>query len=367
MSGSPPAAAERQPPPDPFEEAPAAPLGAEEFDRRLAALGPFETPPRLAVAVSGGADSTALAVLARDWARQRGGTVRAFLVDHGLRPESAREAARTLGRLAGLGIPARLLLWRAPVPLRRVQERARAARLALLEAACAEAGILHLLLGHHAGDQRETVAMRAARRSGPDGLAGMPALRETARVRLLRPLLDVPKERLVATLRAHGIAWEEDPSNRDPRFERARLRRSAAPSLPALAAIAAAGRDRAAREEALAALAARIVRPDPRHHRLAIEAAPLLAAPPELARTLLRRALHTVGGGPYPPAPAAVARLLVNLAGAPGRTRRSLGRCLVSRDGPLVTIAPEPARACRARGADAPPLAGAAFLPMLLE
>lgn len=366
MSGSPPAAAEQRPASHLLGAA-ALPLELDEFDRRVSALGPFEQPPRLAVAVSGGADSTALALLARDWATARGGSVRAFLVDHGLRPDSAAEAARALGRLAALWIPARLLLWRGPAPSRRVQERARAARLALLEAACAEAGILHLLLAHHAEDQRETVAMRAARRSGPEGLAGMPALRETARVRLLRPLLDVPKARLIATLRARGIAWEEDPSNRDPRFERARLRR-AATALPSLAAIAAAGRRRAEREEAMAALAARIVRPDPRHRRLLIEAAPLFSAKPELAHLVLRRALHAVGGGPYPPAPAAVARLLAGLGAAPDGARRSLGRCLVTRRGAVVAIAPEPARQRRAPEAnEPPPLAGAAFLPMLLE
>ena len=66
--------------------------------------------------------------------------------------------------------------------------------------------------------------MRAARRSGPDGLAGMAALVEQPEVRLLRPLLAVSRSRLTATLLARGVPWLDDPSNADPRFERARLR-----------------------------------------------------------------------------------------------------------------------------------------------
>ncbi len=230
MSAPPPAAAEQR-----LERA--RPLELAELDERLARLGPFERPPRLAVAVSGGPDSLALLLLADRWARASGGTVRAFHVDHGLRPESAAEAARLAGWLAARGIPCRIVRREGPRPPSRLQETARAARLALLEEACAADGILHLLLAHHARDQRETVAMRAARRSGPDGLAGMAALRETARVRLLRPLLDVPPARLRATLEALGQDWLEDPSNRDPRFERARLRGSGEPPGPPLEAI----------------------------------------------------------------------------------------------------------------------------------
>lgn len=328
MSASPPAAAEPRP------------LEVEELDRRLRALGPFERPPRLAVAVSGGPDSLALALLAERWARARGGTVRAFHVDHDLRPESAAEAARVVGWLAVRGIPCRILRWRGPRPSSRLQETARRARWALLEAACAEAGILHLLAAHHAEDQRETVAMRAARRSGPDGLAGMAAVRETARVRILRPLLDVPKARLRATLVAMGQPWIEDPTNRDPRFERARLRRAEPNLATSLAAIARAGAERRRREAALARLAARIARPDPATGRLELDARALEGAPRELALALLRRAVATVGRGRWPPGPAAVERLFDALR-AREATRRTLGGCLLARRGDSVRLEPE--------------------------
>src|SRR5271170_3286337 len=88
-----------------------APIGDDEFGRLMAAVGPFERRPALAVAVSGGADSLALALLADRWARGRGGRVTALTVDHRLRPESRAEAARVAGWLAGRGIAHRVLEW----------------------------------------------------------------------------------------------------------------------------------------------------------------------------------------------------------------------------------------------------------------
>src|SRR4051794_23872744 len=133
-------------------------------------LGPFEPNPMIAVAVSGGADSMTLAVLAGDWARRRGGAIQALIVDHGLRKASAIEARITLERLAGLGIPGRVLtitdLDQGPA----LAERARIRRYAVLAEACASSGVLHLLLGHHAADQVETLAMRVLRGSQTHGL-----------------------------------------------------------------------------------------------------------------------------------------------------------------------------------------------------
>ena len=81
-----------------------------------------------------------------------------------------------------------------------------------------------IVTAHQLDDQAETVLMRLARGSGLDGLAAIPAESRWAGMPVLRPLLDVPKARLVATLEAEGIAFAEDASNHDPRFERARLR-----------------------------------------------------------------------------------------------------------------------------------------------
>lgn len=166
----------------------------------------------------------ALALLARTWAAARRGDARALVVDHGLRLESAAEAALTSRRLAGLGIAADILKLEGLAKGPGLAARARAARYAALHAQCVAEGRLHLLLGHHAADQAETVALRMVGRSGADGLAGMAGLIERAAVRLLRPLLTVPPERLRATLAAACVGWVEDPSNRDPAAQRNRLR-----------------------------------------------------------------------------------------------------------------------------------------------
>lgn len=187
-------------------------------------LGPFEPAPVLAVAASGGADSTALALLARDWVAARGGSLLALVVDHGLRPESAAEAMLTLSRLRARGIAGRLLTLEG---LRRgpgLAARARVARHAALAGACAEGGILHLLMGHHLLDQVETSRMRLLAGSGRMGLAGMAAVVEGEALRLLRPLLAVPPAWLRVFLCETGMEWVEDPSNADPATMRGRLR-----------------------------------------------------------------------------------------------------------------------------------------------
>ncbi len=200
------------------------PLAPSDFAARLNRLGPFEPAPVLAVAVSGGADSLAAAILTRDWARARGGDAKALLVDHGLRAESADEIRLTVARLAAQSIESTVLTLRQLPHGPGLAARARAARHHALEQACAASGILHLVFGHHAADQAETLCMRLLARSQAAGLAGMAALVERPWVRLLRPLLDVAPARLRATLRARGMSWVEDPSNRDPTYQRARLR-----------------------------------------------------------------------------------------------------------------------------------------------
>jgi tRNA(Ile)-lysidine synthase len=185
----------------------------------------------LLLAVSGGSDSTALLVIAARWAkkRKRAPKLLAVTVDHGLRPEARREAAMVKRLARRLGVPHRTLRWRGRKPKTGLQEAARIARYSLLAQAAVRAGYEHILTAHTLDDQAETVLLRLARGSGLTGLAGMahasalPVGAETA-IFLVRPLLRIPKSRLVATLKAAGIGHSEDASNRDPRFTRARLR-----------------------------------------------------------------------------------------------------------------------------------------------
>ena len=179
---------------------------------------PFAADRRVAVAVSGGADSTALAVLLSRWGRPE-----ALIVDHGLRTEAAAEARLAAEQLARLGVPSRVLRLTLPQSP-AISERARTARYAALALACAETGLVDLLVGHHAQDQVETSLLRDAMGSGPAGLAGMASVVHYAGVRLLRPLLNVMPDRLRATLHDARVRWSEDPGNHDPSRPRAALR-----------------------------------------------------------------------------------------------------------------------------------------------
>ncbi len=295
------------------EAPPAAlPLDDHAFEELLAPLGPFEPSPHVAVAVSGGSDSLALCLLTDRWARARGGAVTALTVDHGLRPESAAEATTVADWLAARDIAHRILRWRGAAPATRIQETARAARLSLLAGFCARARILHLLLAHQREDQAETVLQRLAGGSGVDGLAAMAPVRlamdmDGAGVRLLRPLLSVPRDSLKATLAAFGQCWVDDPTNRDSRHARPRL----ASVMAALEAeglgVARLGRtarraadDRAALEAACAAFLGECAQPSPAGFVL-LERRALVEAPRALALRCLARVVVTVSGASYPP------------------------------------------------------------------
>lgn len=314
-------------------------FGGADFAQLLAAFAPFEHRPDLAVAVSGGADSMALAILARDWVEARGGSVLGLVVDHALRPRSSAEARATVERLATLRIVAEPLIWAGPKPFTGLQAAARAARLGLLSAACRRRGILHLLLGHHRADQAETVAMRAAAGSGPNGLAGMAAVVERDGVRLLRPLLTIGRGRLEALLRAEGVAWIDDASNADRRFARGRLR--ADPSF-ATGPWAELGRERAAARAKQDDAVARFLARSGHLHPLGfarLDTAAFDAQDAALRQAVLGHLLRAIGGAAFPPSAASLRRLL----GATG-TRRSLGGCLVRGARGCLEITREPAR-----------------------
>jgi len=149
----------------------------------------------------------------------------ALIVEHGLRAESADEASAVAANLRGMGIETEILPWVHDEVKSRVHVRARMARYGLLIAACKKRGIGTLLLAHHADDQAETILMRFAKGSGIDGLAGMDAITEVDGVRLVRPLLDVPKARLLAICAAYDIPFVTDPSNVSQKYARGRLRR----------------------------------------------------------------------------------------------------------------------------------------------
>jgi tRNA(Ile)-lysidine synthase len=186
----------------------------------------WKAAPALLLAVSGGPDSIALMWLAVRWRRAltRGPRLIAVTVDHGLRREAAREA-RDVKRLAkALDLPHRTLRWTGVKPKTGLPAAARAARYRLLAQAARAGGAMHILTAHTRDDQAETLLMRMLRGSGIAGLAAMARESERDGVLLARPLLDVPKSQLIATLNRAKIAFADDPTNRDASFTRPRLR-----------------------------------------------------------------------------------------------------------------------------------------------
>ena len=174
------------------------------------------------MAVSGGADSLALLLLA---ARAFPGRVAAVTVDHRLRAAAAAEAAQVAERCTTLGVPHVTLVWDGAKPRGNIQAVARAARYRLLGDWCRAQGVSLLLTAHHADDQAETLLMRLQRGSGVAGLAGIRAARRLAPgVTLVRPLLGVRRADLAAIVAAAGWQPVQDPSNRDGRFDRTAAR-----------------------------------------------------------------------------------------------------------------------------------------------
>ena len=212
------------------KSAPAAEPAVGDDEARVLFRG-LEDLPGLILAVSGGPDSTALLLLAARWAKQlrkRAPKLVAVTVDHGLRPQAAGEAQAVKRLARQLGVPHQTLHWRGEKPKTALQEAARIARYHLLAQAASRQRFAHIVTAHTLDDQAETVLFRLARGSGLVGLAGMAHASALPSgdvgVFVVRPLLHVPKARLIATLNAARVDYSNDPTNHDPRFARPRLR-----------------------------------------------------------------------------------------------------------------------------------------------
>lgn len=198
---------------------------------------PFALPPVPAAATggfvigySGGLDSTVLLhrLAAEPGLRARG--LRAVHVHHGLQADATAWAAHCVRQAQALGVPLQVV----EVQVRRdagsgLEAAAREARYAALTATLQPGDVL--ATAHHLDDQAETFLLRALRASGPDGLGAMRPLRRLGEAWQWRPLLDLPRETLLAYARVHGLEWIEDPSNAVPDPDRNFLRLQLLPLL----------------------------------------------------------------------------------------------------------------------------------------
>ena len=263
-----------------------------------------------AVAVSGGGDSTALMLLAAEWARESGCAKPVVVtVDHGLAPGSNRVAEEVVAKAKRLELDADVLVWRGRKPVSDIENAARAARYRLMGSWCRRHGIGALYVAHTLEDQAETFLLRLARGSGVDGLAAMRKvapfpLRGFEDLRVVRPLLDVPRGRLRALLANRGIGWHDDEMNSDSRFARVRLR-AAWPALE-VAGLSAGriadaanhlARARAALDHSTEMLLAAVSRFEDDH--VLVDGAALAAAPREIGLRALARMLMQVSARDY--------------------------------------------------------------------
>lgn len=334
----------------------ASPVGAAEFAARLTTLSPSGT---LAVAFSGGPDSLALLILAARWAKRRKGvSLHAFTVDHGLRAASAAEARRAASMAKSVGVPHRILRWKGEKPSTGIQAAAREARYDLLIEACRQAGAGDLFVAHHLEDQAETFLLRLARGSGVDGLSGMAPSRpltEDGAIRLLRPLLDLPRDRLLATVRRSGLSPIEDPSNENETFDRVKARKLLSGLAPLgldAGRLARTAAQMARAREALEAETARLLAAHARFSPLGyadIEDEAFRLAPREIGLRLLALVIRAIGGNDYAPRLDALESVYAAaLSGTLGRGRTlagaklamTKGRILVMRELAMAAAAP---------------------------
>jgi tRNA(Ile)-lysidine synthase len=315
--------------------------------------------PALVLAVSGGPDSTALMVLAARWRdslKTRPKLV-AVTVDHGLRKESKAEAAAVARLARKLAIAHRTLRWTGRKPKTGLQKAARLTRYRLLGDAARKTGATHVLTAHTLDDQAETVLLRMSHGSGLAGLGAMQRISTVPHdetIFLVRPLLDIAKSRLIATLRAAGIPYADDPSNRDPRFTRARLRGLmnllAEEGLDAVRLARLARRLRradAAIERAVEDAVAELFVELPAGEAIAIESRRFADLPAEVALRLLGRALARLGDeGPVELGKLETLKTALDEAqnGAEHRFRRTLAGAIVTLKDPQIIVEGAPPR-----------------------
>ena len=272
-----------------------------------------------AIAVSGGGDSIGLMHLIARWAKKTKLTPPLVLaVDHGLRPESAKETRGVVKAARALGLEAVLLRWK-DAPAKGIEAAAREARYRLMGTALGKRKLTTLYVGHTEDDQAETFLLRLARGSGLDGLSAMRPLApwplaEFPHLTVARPLLGFTRQDVRGWLKRRKLDWLEDPMNADPRFDRVKMRNLA----PALAEaglssgrIALAARHMAAAREALELVTAAVLERAgrPGAGGLLLDPAALAAAPRELGLRALAALLSQVSGQAYRPRFAALERL----------------------------------------------------------
>ena len=180
----------------------------------------------IAVAVSGGPDSIALAYLAKCYSLKNKIDIKYFIVDHKLRKESSSEAKTVKKILSKIDIKCKILNWNGKKPTKNIQATARNKRYSLLGKECKINNIKYLLLGHHLNDLFENFLIRMVRGSGLKGLTSFSKSTKYKyhNLHILRPLLDIEKKELIYISKEVFNFFVKDPSNINENYKRTRIR-----------------------------------------------------------------------------------------------------------------------------------------------
>ncbi len=322
------------------------PVTSEELKQKLKEMD-VDLSQRFAVACSGGADSLALALLMAQIC-----DIECVTVDHGLRTSAADEARFVGEVMARHSISHTILCWQGEKPSSGIQAAARAARYELIQVWCAKKNITNLILAHHMDDQAETFLIRLSRGSGVYGLASMAEksslMGSGGNIHLLRPLLHIPKQRLIATLNGMEQDWVEDPSNSDLQYDRVKARDylSGPPLLNLDSFKLAQTSDRMQRaKQALdhyaSQLLAEVVVIDPAGYGV-VDCKALCAAPEETGLRALARLVRHISGAPYSPRLDKLERAYKALGNSDFGGQTLFG-CQFSVSGSSIIVAREPA------------------------
>ena len=260
-------------------------------------------------------------------------------VDHGLRPEAAREARKVVGWAKRAGLKAQVLAFKGKQPKSDIEAAARQARYRLMGEWAAKRALTAVYVAHTADDQAETFLIRLGRGSGVDGLSAMRPissypLAEFANLLVARPLLGQTRDSLRAMLLRRDQGWIEDPMNGDARFARVRIRQ-AWPALESLGlskarladTAAHLARAREALETVSEAVLARACRLD--GAKAVLDPVALCGAPRELGLRALARVLTLVSRNPYRPRFERLERLYALIAEGKLGAGRTLHGCRI--------------------------------------
>lgn len=262
----------------------------------------FEPGQKAGIAVSGGADSVCLLDVLRELAPRWNLRLHVLHLDHGIRAEASRQDAEFVRKLAAqLGFPFHLKAVKLSAATRNLEQSAREARIEFFTALISDGVVDRIALGHTRSDQAETVLFRLLRGAGTTGLAGVRPVTSNG---FVRPLIELPRDRILAYLKERGLEWREDATNRHTRFARNRIRHELLPYLgrewnpqimETLAQIATlAQEDEAYWEALIRPLEGAVILSKP--PAVLFKTGSLEAHPPAIRRRLIRRAVEMVKG-----------------------------------------------------------------------